>query len=180
VKKLNTLEKFNDNDILREYTLSKIIRYNNRNKLQNESVAEHSFFVTLFCLKIIKNLNLTKDEINRILILSALHDTCESETSDIPHNVKKENPEINKFLEKMEQKYYMEYWKEYYPIIYESTELEHAILKLADTYSVYQYCLNEKDVGNTSKDINEIFIDCEKRLNKWLDIVNKLLEKRPL
>ena len=99
------LERFNDKDVLREYTLSKIIRYNNRNKIQNESVAEHSFYVTLFCLKIIKNLNLSVEEINRILILSALHDTCESETSDIPHNVKKISPEINQILEKMEEKY---------------------------------------------------------------------------
>ena len=174
------LERFNDKDVLREYTLSKIIRYNNRNKIQNESVAEHSFYVTLFCLKIIKNLNLSVEEINRILILSALHDTCESETSDIPHNVKKISPEINQILEKMEEKYYEDYWKEYYPIIYQSTELERAILKLADTYSVYQYCLNEKEIGNTSKDIDEIYIDCQKRLDLWLNKVNSLLEKRPL
>ena len=53
------LELLSKESILSEYPLKKIIRYNHRNRLQDESVAEHTCFVSLFCLKIMSQLNLT-------------------------------------------------------------------------------------------------------------------------
>ena len=82
------LERLSKQEVLHEYVLSKITRYNNRKRLQNESVAEHTCFVSIFCLKILAQLNLDHEIERQVLILAALHDTPESVTSDIPYNVK--------------------------------------------------------------------------------------------
>ena len=65
-------------------------------------------------------LNLTHEQERQVLIAAALHDTCESRTSDIPHDVKSNYPEMQKILEKIEFDYYKENWKSYLGDIYKS------------------------------------------------------------
>ena len=171
------LDVFNDDQITSEYVLSKIVRYNNRCKLQNESVAEHTCFVSLFCLKILAKLNLDHETERKVLILAALHDTAESRTSDIPHDVKANYPEMQKILDKIENDYYEEVWGDYKEEVYNPGDLCHNILKLADSYSVYQYCLNEKALGNVSDVINEITYNSMVRIRRYTDAINKIIEK---
>ena len=171
------LELLSKESIMREYPLKKIIRYNHRNRLQDESVAEHTCFVSLFCLKIMAQLNLTHEQERQVLILAALHDTCESITSDIPHDVKANYPGMQIILEKIEQDYYEQNWENYLVDVYKPEEIVYNILKLADAYSVYQWCLNEKTLGNTSDRITEIYIESKNRLKKYTGIINKIIEK---
>lgn len=170
------LERLNDEQIMSEYVLSKIIRYNNRTRLQDESVAEHTCFVSVFCLKILAQLNLDHETERRVLVLAALHDMAESKTSDIPHNVKANYPEMQKILDDVELDYYTEYWKKYLNEVYNPSELVHNIIKLADAYSVYQYCLNERNLGNYSVDNNEIFAEVQDRINARIENINLLLK----
>lgn len=170
------LERLNDEQIMSEYVLSKIIRYNNRTRLQDESVAEHTCFVSVFCLKILAQLNLDHETERRVLVLAALHDMAESRTSDIPHNVKANYPEMQKILDDVELDYYTEYWKKYLNEVYNPSELVHNIIKLADAYSVYQYCLNERNLGNYSVDNNEIFAEVQDRINARIENINLLLK----
>ena len=163
--------------IMKEYPLKKIIRYNHRNRLQDESVAEHTCFVSLFCLKIMAQLKLTHEQERQVLILAVLHDTCESITSDIPHDVKANYPEIQGALEKVERDYYKQNWQKYFEDIYEPEEIVHNILKLADAYSVYQWCLNERMLGNKLACITEICNDSAGRIRKYTENINKLIEK---
>ncbi len=142
------LEKFSNDEIEKEYVLAKTLRYNNRTHLQEESVAEHSFFVALFSLKIVQLLKLPEELELRILRLAVLHDCAESITSDIPHNVKKLDDEIAE-----------------------------AVVKLADNYSVLQFCINEQRLGNTSPDIMEIFVNANQRVDASIDKVNRLLKE---
>lgn len=172
------LDRLSEDDIMQEYVLSKIIRYNHRRRLQDESVAEHSFYVSLFCLKIMRNLDLSLEEQNQVLILAALHDAAESKTSDIPHDVKQNYPEMEKILNKIEEDYYHETWKEYENVLSNSSELVHAIVKLADSYSVLQYCLNEKSLGNISSDIQEIYFDCQRRIRTWIEKIEEIIKRR--
>ena len=160
-----------------EYPLKKIIRYNHRSRLQDESVAEHTCFVSLFCLKIMAQLNLTIEQERQVLILAALHDTCESKTSDIPHDVKENYPEMQKILDKIEYDYYKKNWFEYLDAVYNPEPIVHNILKLADAYSVYQWCLNEKALGNHSDCITEIYFESKNRLDKYTGIINDIIEK---
>lgn len=171
------LELLNKESIMSEYPLKKIIRYNHRIRLQDESVAEHTCFVSLFCLKIMAQLNLTHEQERQVLILAALHDTCESRTSDIPHDVKSNYPEMQKILDKIEQDYYEEQWKNYFDDVYKPEPIVYNILKLADAYSVYQWCLNEKSLGNSSYCICEIYHECKGRLEKYTQEINKIIEK---
>ena len=122
-------------------------------------------------------LNLTHEQERQVLILAALHDTCESRTSDIPHDVKVNYPEMQAILEKIEHDYYEENWKTYLGDVYKPEPIVYNILKLADAYSVYQWCLNEKALGNSSDCITEIYIECRNRLKKYIGIINEIIEK---
>jgi len=170
------LERLSDEEVMSEYVLCKIIRYNNRTRLQNESVAEHTCFVSVFCLKIMAQLDLDHETERQILILAALHDMAESQTSDIPHNVKANYPEMESILEKIETDYYKETWVKYFEVVYKPGNLVYNILKLADAYSVYQYCLNEKNLGNCSKDNSEILRDAIIRIDERIKNINEILE----
>lgn len=167
----------NSESIMSEYPLKKIIRYNHRSRLQDESVAEHTCFVSLFCLKIMAQLNLTHEQERQVLILAALHDTCESRTSDIPHDVKANYPEMQNILDKIERDYYEQNWKTYLDDVYKPDEIVYNIIKLADAYSVWQWCLNEKALGNSSDCITEIYNESRERLHKYTGIINNLTEK---
>ena len=171
------LDVFSDEQITSEYVLCKIIRYNNRCRLQNESVAEHTCFVSLFCLKILAKLHLDHETERKVLILAALHDAAESRTSDIPHDVKTNYPEMQRILDKVEEDYYEEVWGDYKEEVYKPGDLCYNILKLADSYSVYQYCLNEKALGNVSDVINEITQNSIARIQHYTDAINQMIKK---
>ncbi len=171
------LDRLSDEQVNQEYVLCKIIRYNNRTKLQNESVAEHTCFVSLFCLKILAQLNLGHEIERQVLILAALHDMAESKTSDIPHDVKANYPEMKDILDKIEDDYYKKEWIAYYEDVVTPKIICYEILKLADAYSVYQYCLNERNLGNISKDNDEIKEDAILRINEKIKIINNLVKE---
>lgn len=171
------LVRLSDEQIMNEYVLSKIIRYNNRTRLQNESVAEHTCFVSLFCLKILAQLNLDHETERRVLILAALHDMAESRTSDIPHNVKANYPVMEEVLANIESQYYEENWSKYIDVVRDHDSLVYHIVKLADAYSVYQYCLNERHLGNCSDDNEEILVEVRDRIFNRIKIINSILEK---
>lgn len=171
------LDMLSKEEIISEYPLCKIIRYNHRCKLQNESVAEHTCFVSLFCLKILAKLKLDHETERKVLILAALHDTAESRTSDIPHDVKTNYPEMQRILDKVEEDYYEEVWSDYKEEVYKPGDLCYNILKLADSYSVYQYCLNEKALGNVSDAINEITQNSVARIKQYTDAINQMMKR---
>lgn len=172
------LEILSEQEVLQEYVLSKIVRYNNRTRLQDESVAEHTCFVSMFCLKIMAQLKLDHETEREILILAALHDMAESVTSDIPHNVKQAFPAMKEMLNDIEYRYYADNWASYIKEICASETLAYNIVKLADAYSVYQYCLNERNLGNNSKDNNEILENVIHRIDKWINKINEIIERR--
>lgn len=167
------LELLSDKEVMDEYVLSKIIRYNHRNKLQDESVATHSFYVSLFCLKIMAKLNLSHEIERQVLIMAALHDTAESMTSDIPHDVKNNYPAMQKILDEIERDYYKQNWPTYFEDIYMPSTLVNSIVKLADAYSVYQYCLNENMLGNKAEEILSIKEEAAARIEVYTNQLNK-------
>ena len=61
--------------------------------------------------------------------------------------------------------------------MYKPEPVVYNILKLADAYSVYQWCLNEKALGNSSDCIGEIYFESKERLEKYTNEINKLIEK---
>lgn len=171
------LELLNDKEVMDDYTLGKMIRYNHRYRLQDECVAAHSFFVSLFCLKIMAKLQLDHETERQVLILAALHDTAEIKTSDIPHDVKSRYPDMRKILDRVEKEYYEEHWQKYISDMYKPSKMVYNIIKLADAYSVYQYCLNENILGNVSDEMTEIKSEALVRITNHTAAINALLKE---
>lgn len=174
------LEILNDQVVKQDYELSREMRYNHRLRNHEESVATHSFYVGLFCLRIMEQIPLNLYQINKILILALLHDTPESKTSDVPHDLKMDYPEIDKVLKEIEKDYYKERWNSYKNVINEKDELIRSIVKLADAYSVHQFCIIEFESGNVSKEMKEVDRESIFRIKRLTSKINDLIEHRRL
>lgn len=165
-----------DNEILKEYNMKNLIRYNARIRIKDEDIAQHSYFVSLFCLKIFKKVNLTTEQKYNILVKAILHDCCEILTSDIPYDVKRNYPEVKDLFKNIELDYYKNNWKEYEKLFTNKDEddIIDLIVKLADIYSVRQYALNESILGNKDDEMLTILKDTKERLENQ---IKKIKEK---
>lgn len=142
------------------YKLKNLVRFNMDFKINTESVAEHSYFVALFTDIIVQYLVEqdkfdTRDALN-CLRIALIHDTPEVETSDIPHPVKVNNPEINAVLTKAEYEYIERNFGKKYLTLFKAFECPtnitergyHLVVKFADILSVLQFAYMEIKMGN--------------------------------
>lgn len=156
------------------YKLKNVVRYNTRNIIKKESVAEHSFYVALFTLKICDDYNVDPRTSKRAIIKALLHDMPEIELNDITHNVK-EKLNLRPFLKKYEDEYFDTHFSEHRSLMKEGDEKTNAIVDYADTMSVYQYVLNETLLGNQSDDIQEILNNARSRIKKCKEKLEEIL-----
>lgn len=146
------------------YKLKNLIRYNNRTKLKDETVAEHSFFVSLISLMICDSLKLDKQVTYECLIKSILHDMPEIEMNDITHDVKI-RLNLSQVLQEYEDEYYANNFESFASLMnLRDDSISSLIVNLADAESVKQFIQNEKKLGNQSSDIFEIEEESEARL----------------
>ena len=172
------LEVLSNEEIMREYSLKDIIRYNTRSKIKEETVADHTCFVSILSLKILAQLGIKDDKIIKdTLVLSVLHDIPESCTSDVPYDVKQKSPELRKLLERLEDEYYDLYWGNFKDALEAKDGLPGLIVKLADVYSVFQFCYSEISLGNSNEDMKEIFITSKRRIRDMIEKINAYLEE---
>ena len=133
-----------DVDVLRS-----LIRYQNCNRLVNESVAEHSFYVAVFVLKLREYYDFNLEV---ALKTALIHDIPEARISDIPHNIKLANPEVAAALEKAEEKVTVDMLSEEANALLKSFNhgdtVEGKICQLADVLSVVLYANDEIKCGN--------------------------------
>lgn len=133
-----------DIDVLRS-----LIRYQNCNRLVNESVAEHSFYVAVFVLKLREYYDFNLEV---ALKTALIHDIPEARISDIPHNIKLANPEVAAALEKAEEKVTVDMLSEEANALLKSFNhgdtVEGKICQLADVLSVVLYANDEIKCGN--------------------------------
>lgn len=165
------------------YKLSNIVRYSQQNKIQQETVAEHSFYVCWFVNRIC-----TKHEIGdtiRLMALEAatLHDIPEVITNDITYDVKRMIPEVRTLLQPYEEEVIKEHSSRAHKVLFypETPEelLAKRIVKHADILSVLQYCQNEETLGN--KGFTELRKATEDRVQKskqqLLNLIDTLKQK---
>ena len=133
-----------DVDVLRS-----LIRYQNCNRLVNESVAEHSFYVAVFVLKLREYYDFNLEV---ALKTALIHDIPEARISDMPHNIKLANPEVAAALEKAEEKVTIDMLSEEANALLKSFNhgdtVEGKICQLADVLSVVLYANDEIKCGN--------------------------------
>ena len=71
LRKLNVLDRYGD---ISPLILADMKRYNNRIKLKEESIAEHSFFVAYNVMKIGYDYNIDETIINEAVAIAITHD----------------------------------------------------------------------------------------------------------
>ena len=105
---INCLNEINFPYLKKIYRLQNIVRYNTWQKINSESVAEHSFFVVLFAHKICDYYKVN-DNIKLVCLeMCTIHDAPEIVINDITYDAKCAMPEITKILEKYENKFFEE------------------------------------------------------------------------
>lgn len=148
------------------YKVKNIIRYNNKLKLTHESVAEHSFFVSLITIKICEEYDLPDEIVFKCVLKSLLHDMPEMDINDITHDAK-EVLNLRGVLKKYEDKFYIENFKKYANLMMDdSDDIVNAIVSYSDALSVRQYIDCELSLGNNTKEILEIDAEIDKRIKK--------------
>lgn len=166
------------------YKLSNIIRYSQLHKIKNESVAEHSFYVTWFVNRLCTKYDI-HDNIRLMAIESALlHDIPEVITNDITYDVKQMIPDVSALLQPYEEEVISEHSLRAHKVLFnpETDEelLAKKLVKHADVLSVLQYCHNEEWLGN--KNFTELRQATEERVSKTredlLAQLNKIQSKR--
>lgn len=167
---------YDSEKILKYYKLKNLDRFATCERVREESVSEHSYFVALFAELICNELEVC-DTIRLKCLRSALiHDLPEMELSDIPHPVKQSSKELQDVLDKMEEKFFNDNFKnssDYIKYIHEYNHLtspESYILLLSDVLSVIQYCLSEINLGNKNMvEVLELTIERAKRANELIE-----------
>lgn len=169
-------------DNLKElYRLSNIIRYNPWSKINTETVSSHSFFVALFTKMICDGLEVKPSIKLAALEFALVHDAPESLMNDITYDAKRLMPGINELLEKFEKQYLEKNFPETMKVAFideDSSEedlLVSLIVKLADVYSVIQYCNNEVQLGNRPFEelLNEArlrAVEIHTKIERWFGI----------
>ncbi len=139
------------NDYLMEiYRLKTLVRYNHRLRLTNESVAEHSFFTALFVLEICDRLNISGELKAKSIEYALLHDVPETIISDVPSDVKDLSETLRMLLQIFEDSFMEDNYPDY--ALHSKDEEIFSVVKLADLYSVRQYCMVEAALGNKTLD----------------------------
>ena len=158
-----------------------IIRYANRVRIKDEDLAQHSFGVAYYCFQICHQYGLPEDIMYKAVSMGVIHDIGECFTSDLPHDVKYENPELKELCDKLERKYVHEQLPSSVADLWEELEdkenpsLAGAIVKLGDSLSVNAYVDREIELGNTSPIICEIKTDIQKRIMEQEKVISNLI-----
>ena len=156
------------------YALKALTRYNNKFKLINESVAEHSFFVAILILKLYEVYNF---DLEKALSMGLIHDVPELHLSDITYDVKRNFPKLRDAILDAEKsiidKRYPEWRHLFNELVVNVESVESMVVVLADVMSCIQYASTEIDLGNSGymknvlKESKKRMRELEKKLKKY-------------
>lgn len=159
-----------DNYIYYIDKLRNLVRYQTAPRVNQETVAEHSFFVAAYVLKLYDYYDFN---LNKALQTGILHDFSEVFVSDIPHPIKRSFPLIADELNKAELDINKNYINNELANNIEEfnnlTSQEGIIVALADILSVVTYSKYEINLGN-SKYMKEVL---EKTTERYLEVIEK-------
>ena len=165
------------------FPLTTMNRYNNIPHIINESVAAHSYQVSIICISLheeYKNkLKYYYDylDLEKMLLMSMLHDIPEVFTGDIPYLCKKYNKTLKSILDLIEKDKMKEIMnKKYFELFeeYQKQDCPEAILvKMADLISAKIYAEEEVKAGNTNlirviKESKIVIKKYKKEMKRWM------------
>ena len=131
--------------------LRTLVRYQTAPRVSAETVAEHSFFVAAYVLKLH---DYYEFDLEKALKMAILHDFSEGYISDVPHPIKKAYPGIATALQQIEYNVNKDNinnefadWLEEFN---DMSSPEGIIVALADILSVVSYAKYEIGLGNSN------------------------------
>ena len=167
------------NEIINDdiYKMVSVNRFSTRNRLHEENIAAHSFFVAYLARVIGEKVGITNNEMGELLKMCIAHDVPESILGDIISPVKESIPEFTRAYELMELKVMRENYPELLDDFINMVEAEksntlvYKIFKLADLLSVVLYCEEEFRLGSRSEEMQDIYSKMVGRCKKrWDDL----------
>lgn len=156
--------------------MTRQVRYNNRNRIHNEDLAQHSFIVAYNVLKIAYKYKIPNEIAYKACSMAIVHDYPETYTADIPHDCKVKYPELRELLSKIEIEFIREEvpeLKELYKEYQKGETVETILVDLGDAISVLQYVNREINHGNREKDMEIIKNEVSARV---INLTNTLLD----
>lgn len=154
-----------------------IIRYANRLRIKDEDLAQHSFSVAYYMFDIAKKYGIPDNIRNEAIAMSIIHDIGECFTSDLPHDVKYENPELKELCDKLERKYVdridsiKDLW---FKLEDNKDSIQSIMVKLGDSMSAMSYVERELKLGNKTETMSNIYYEIQNRI---LSLSDKMAEK---
>lgn len=176
MRELSVLDRYGDTFPL---ILSDMKRYNNRIKIKDENIAEHSFFVAYNILKIGYDYKLSREVVNEAVAMAIVHDYPEVFTSDIPHDCKQSHPELRDILSKVERDFIEKQMPELldrYDKLSNEYSLSTILVELGDAISVLQYSNREISLGNNTEDMRIIHNEVCSRVTRLFTILEEVIE----
>ena len=181
LRKRNVLDIYGKVDML---ILSSQVRYNNRVRIKNEDLAQHSYFVAYNILKVAYDYNIPKNISEEAICRALVHDLDEQYTSDIPHDCKVEYPELRELVKKIGLRYIEQEAPEavsYFIDYSNKHDLPNLLVDIGDALSVLQYTNRELLLGNETEDMQIISNEIKARVIRLFDEleteVSKLAKK---
>ena len=95
LRKLNVLDKYGD---VTPLILSSQVRYNNRVRIKDEDLAQHSYFVAYNIIRIGYDYSIDKSIVQEAVCRAIVHDLDEQYCSDNPHDCKQTYPELRELV----------------------------------------------------------------------------------
>lgn len=176
MRELSILDRYGDTFPL---ILSDMKRYNNRIKIKDENIAEHSFFVAYNILKIGYDYKLPKEVVNEAVAMAIVHDYPEVFTSDIPHDCKQSHPELRDILSKVEHDFIEKQMPELldrYDKLNDKYSISTILVELGDAISVLQYSNREISLGNNTDDMRIIHNEVCSRVTRLFTTLEEVIE----
>lgn len=168
-----------------DYVNGETKRYNGKNKIKDESIAEHSFMVAMNIIKVCKILDIDDQTRNKAATMGILHDISERFIGDIAWEFKS-NPNnkfiLNDLFDKSEMELYNSIYKHtigdiYKEMIQKDDLVCDRLVKLSDSLAVTQYTTREILLGNDTEVIRNINYQAHERVkydyNKLINLLDK-------
>lgn len=185
---MNFKELLKDNDFV---NLDTIVRWDLNQVIKEETVSQHSFWVSLFSTCLAEELFTIRNEdvlaIKLVITRYALfHDLDEGFTGDVNHTVKNDplyGEEIRKSLKKIIDRKVNEKFKnntildvmfKNYLLSDDALKVAKSVVKICDWASFLKYLENEKNLGNRS--IEEVLSYCKEGMKKQIEKTIEILE----
>lgn len=177
VRDLNVLDVYGTTLPL---VLADMKRYNNRIRIKDESIAEHSFFVAHNIIKVGYDYSIPNKIVNEAVSIAIAHDFPEMFTSDLPHDCKQAYPELRKVLATIERDFIqsaMPELLERYDTLLAGNSLVVLLVEIGDAISALQYCNREIELGNNTVDIKIISNEIKMRVVTLFEKLKEELKK---